>query len=400
MTTQVFLKDLFSSTVSGYWGSEAAASEVDVKIVRNGDIARDGSVRWDELPVRGLSEAEAKKASISDDDLLMTTSGECGRVALVRSDPVGVCTSNFVRRIRCDTTRTDPGFAYHLLRDRTIQREFARFTRGTTLQNLSLQKAFSSISVSLPPLGEQRRIASILDAADELRTKRQQAIAQLDTLTQATFYDMFGLPGDVGSEDISGKRGWKKMPLGDIAEIQGGFAFKSQDLGEVGIPVIKIGNVQDGFLDVHNCQRLPENVASLYEKFLIAETDILVTLTGHVGRVAEISDTQLPALLNQRVGRFSLKVFSPHLKAYLYWALRQPKIRRSWSDSSYGVAQPNISPKQLLATPLAVPPEEEQKRFVDFLSVAEGKRTEMHGLDEMCASLVGSLQQRAFRGDL
>ena len=66
------------------------------------------------------------------------------------------------------------------------------------------------IQVPLPPLAEQKRIARILDAADALRAKRREALAQLDTLLQSTFLDMFGDP-------VINPMGWKVRSLGDLA---------------------------------------------------------------------------------------------------------------------------------------------------------------------------------------
>ena len=66
------------------------------------------------------------------------------------------------------------------------------------------------IQIPLPPLAEQKRIARILDAADALRTKRREALAQLDTLLQSTFLDMFGDP-------VTNPMGWEVRSLGDLA---------------------------------------------------------------------------------------------------------------------------------------------------------------------------------------
>ena len=79
---------------------------------------------------------------------------------------------------------------------------------GTTRGKLTKGGA-SEILIPLPPLSEQRRIASILDQADELRQKRQQAIEKLDQLLQATFIDMFGDPA-------SNPKGWNLGKLGDV----------------------------------------------------------------------------------------------------------------------------------------------------------------------------------------
>ena len=384
MTTQILLQDLFSSAVSGYWGSGAGASEVDVKIVRNGDIARDGSVRWGELPVRGLSEAEAKKASILDGDLLITTSGECGRVALVRSDPVGVCTSNFVRRIRCDTTQTDPSFAYHLLRDRTIQKEFARFTRGTTLQNLSLKKAFSSISVAVPPLEEQRRIASILDAADTLRTKRQQAIDQLDTLSQAIFDSMF--------EDVV-----RVMTVEAVMENIIDYRGKSPRKTDHGVPLITARLVKN-FELLDATEFIPEDdYESWMRRGLPRRGDVVFTTEAPMGEVALISEEAVA--LAQRLVLLRPKR-SLMTEEFLMYVLRSRRVRQDIRRRATGSTVLGIRQKELRKVNLPIPPLTDQQTFSKRLRAISQVKNQVNLSATVLDALSASLKQRAFRGDL
>ena len=73
------------------------------------------------------------------------------------------------------------------------------------------ETACFKIQIPLPPLAEQKRIARILDAADALRAKRRDALAQLDTLLQSIFLEMFGDP-------ITNPMGWKERTLGELAQ--------------------------------------------------------------------------------------------------------------------------------------------------------------------------------------
>ena len=83
---------------------------------------------------------------------------------------------------------------------------------GSTRAKLTKAGA-SKIQIPLPPLAEQKRIAGILDAADALRAKRREALAQLDTLLQATFLDMFGDPA---------RSGWTMVTVEAVASSQSG----------------------------------------------------------------------------------------------------------------------------------------------------------------------------------
>jgi len=75
------------------------------------------------------------------------------------------------------------------------------------------------VEIPLPPLPEQRRIAAILDQSDALRVKRREALAQLDSLTQSIFIEMFGDPRRAGS---TGSEPTKPRLLGELARIRTG----------------------------------------------------------------------------------------------------------------------------------------------------------------------------------
>ena len=79
----------------------------------------------------------------------------------------------------------------------------------------STRQKLRNLLVPLPPIEDQRRIAAVLDAADALRAKRRQAIARLDSLTQAIFVDMFGDP-------VSNPRGWPLDALPKLGDLDRG----------------------------------------------------------------------------------------------------------------------------------------------------------------------------------
>jgi type I restriction enzyme, S subunit len=159
------LGDIIEFTRSGFWGSEKGASEVDARVVRNGDVQASGGIRWDGLPTCGLEATEARAAAMAEGDLLMTTSGYCGQVALVRKRPTELtCATNFVRILRLDRSKVDPTFVFHYMNQPTFRAVLEPFIRGTTMKNLSVGDAMTAIAGPIPPIEEQRRIAGILDS--------------------------------------------------------------------------------------------------------------------------------------------------------------------------------------------------------------------------------------------
>ena len=123
----------------------------------------------------------------------------------------------------------DPKYLYHYLRQ-------VRLTEGGYDRHF---KYLKRTSLALPPLPEQRRIAEILDKADALRAKRRAALAQLDTLSQAIFFDMFGDPA-------TNPKGFSKQPLASLVRdddtINYGVVQPGDDLDE-GVPLVRVGDL-------------------------------------------------------------------------------------------------------------------------------------------------------------
>ena len=151
--------------------------------------------------------------------------------------------------------------------------------------------------------------------------------------------------------------------LGEVLKLQGGFAFKSSEYTKQGIPIIRIQNLQDDILDFKNPVYLQKNKEINYKNFLLKKGDILVAMSGATtGKMARVKKEDLPALLNQRVGRFVIKnneIDQEYL--YLFLKTLQEKIL----TDAYGGAQPNISPKDIENIPIPLPPVEIQKKIVE-----------------------------------
>src|SRR5262245_42271555 len=118
----------------------------------------------------------------------------------------------------------------------------------------------------------------------------------------------------------------RSSPIGRFASIQGGYSFKSTDWKPHGVPVVKIANVRNGYLDLSDCSFVSEALAIETKAFLLAEGDILIGMTGYVGSVARVTSKDLPALLNQRVGRFRFLPQAPIDAAYFYRVVRLAEI--------------------------------------------------------------------------
>ena len=134
--------------------------------------------------------------------------------------------------------------------------------------------------------------------------------------------------------------------LGDVCDILNGFAFKSEQYVNDGIRIIRIANVQKGYIEDSTPVFYPMDSKDA-EKYRLEEDDMLMSLTGNVGRVAKLSKEFLPAALNQRVACLRIKAGVALDKAFLFNLLNSDYFEQKCIAASKGVAQKNMSTEWL-----------------------------------------------------
>lgn len=171
--------------------------------------------------------------------------------------------------------------------------------------------------------------------------------------------------------------GWLKKPLGDVAKVISGYAFKSSEFGEQGIPVIKIKNIRVGFVDLSEVDRVDRKFLSIPDRFHVQRGDVLISLTGShitqpnsvVGRVARHAADLPRCLLNQRAGKIIVKDRSRCDPSFLFYALSEQETLHAIAMKAHGAAsQANVSPSQVESIEIPFPPLPVQERIACILS--------------------------------
>jgi type I restriction enzyme S subunit len=287
----------------------------------------------------------------------------------------------------------DITFLYRVLENYDV----TPFVTGTTRGKLTKSGA-SEIIIPLPPLEEQKRIAEILDQAEELRRKRREAIAQLDTLTQSIFIEMFGDP-------VANVKKWNITKVGEVADVQGGLQVSSAARKKYPreVPYLRVANVYRGYLDLSEIKMLRATDTEIH-RTLLKKNDLLI-VEGHgnpneIGRVA-LWDGSINDCIHQNHiirARFEINKIIP---LYACHYLNSPGGRQHLLKSGKTTSGLNtISVSEVRASPVLLPPLSLQKEFAHRVeAVEELKKSHRASLSELDA-LFASLQHRAFRGEL
>ena len=293
----------------------------------------------------------------------------------------------------------DPHYFGHYFKTPSYRRVVSRLASGANINNLR-KEHLDNLLIPLLPLTEQKRIAGILDAADALRAKRREALAQLDTLLQSTFLDMFGDPvTNPMAWEVEGFDNW-------LDNIDSGWSPKCLNrkalIREWG--VLKLGAVTWCEFDDSDQKALPPNLAPRPE-LEVAPGDLLFARKNThelVAAVAYVHKVRPRLMLSDLIFRLRLKSGIEIEPAFLWQLLIQPKQRQVIQRFAGGSAgsMPNISKAKLKTLKLIKPPLDLQRRFSAIVeSVEEQKSSQRAHLSEL-DTLFASLQSRAFRGDL
>lgn len=182
----------------------------------------------------------------------------------------------------------------------------------------------------------------------------------------------------------------EKVRLGDICNILNGYAFKSSEYKESGIRVIRITNVQSGYIEDKEPKYYSFEKKAEIGKYMLKENDILISLTGNVGRVGLLKKEMLPAALNQRVACIRIKENKNISINYIFNILNTKKFLKQCEINSKGIAQKNLSTEWLKNYLIDIPNFEEQAKISNNLDKVKNmidlRKKQIKELDELIKS--------------
>ena len=218
---------------------------------------------------------------------------------------------------------------------------YARFHSHGSVREIFDWEELCSVELPVPSVEEQRAIVKAYDTIERRIALKRKINDNLESQMSFLFNQKFEpLSFDCNSE----------QSLSDIMTFDNGFAFSSSDyLTEGQYKIITIGNVGDGYIDTTNVNYLQTIPDKVKKSALLYIGDIIISLTGNVGRTAIVKEKNL--LLNQRVARIVAR--DDRYKGFLYCLFRQQSTKSFLETISRGTAQANLSPVELLKTKIS-----------------------------------------------
>ena len=285
-------------------------------------------------------------------------------------------------------TSADLKWLYHCMSSLGLN----QLNRAAAVPGLNREDAYRK-ELLLPPTEEQRRIASILDAAAALRSKRREAIEKLDALSQSIFVEMFGGP-------MSNPYSYAVRELIEIIDPQRPITYGILKPGEDtagGVPYVRVVDMVEGGIAVDGLRRTTPEISAAYRRSLLAEDDLIMSIRGHVGRLALVDKRAQGANITQDTARLAITGANP---VYVLECLRSTEMQRWMAAFTKGAAVKGINLTDVKRMPIPLPPRDLQDRFAVRAGAAAQLRRDARSALPTSDALFASLQHRAFQGEL
>jgi len=333
--------------------------------------------------------SRAKQLLKKDDIIVSTVRPNLNAVAVVENETdnlmvgsTGYCV------LRCKENM-DTRFLFNFCQSQYFVDDMSSQATGASYPAVSTAIVRNSL-IPWYSIEEQREIAKTLDKLTTLISLRKQQLAKLDELVKARFVELFG---DPEKNTFS----WKEEELSEHLTVIGGYAFKSEQFSEEGIPVLRIGNINSGFFKPVNLVYWEDD--DTLSRYKMYPGDLVMSLTGTVGKddygnVCILGNDYDVYYLNQRNAKLELQ--DTMNKYYLSMLLKFEPIKKKLTGISRGVRQANISNKDILNLSVPIPPIELQNQFATFVEQTDKSKSAIQQSLEKLETLKKALMQKYF----
>lgn len=283
----------------------------------------------------------------------------------------------------------DRRYLLHFLRAGRLQPQIRAVSFGATNRQRIAEDRFLAFKFPLQPLDEQRRIAAILDQADDLRAARHQILTHLDTLGGSLFTEMFG-SGNYQTAELS-----EVVRPGTIVTY--GIVQAGPEV-DGGVPYVRTGDIIGGAIRTTGLRHTAPSIAAKFERSRVGVGDIVMSIRATVGTTALVPPELDGANLTQGTAKISpsVRATGPYLLHYL----RSPGAQRWIQAQVKGATFREITLGALRQLPVPLAPLPLQEEFSHRLRALTETRLAAVKSSASLNDLFVSLQSRAFSGQL
>jgi type I restriction enzyme S subunit len=283
----VSIEEIATDVQSGFASGERTAD--GVVQLRMNNVTTEGSLNWSSYIRVPTSQKQIEKYQLRSGDILFnnTNSPELvGKTAMFKEFGEPVVFSNHFVRLRVDEKRVDPQYLTAWFTKQWQNRVFESLCTQWVNQAAVRKEDLLELKLPLPPLTEQKRIASLLRRADRLRALRRTAHELGESLLQSVFLEMFGDP-------VRNEKGWDRVELAELVRsddtINYGVVQPGDDFPN-GKPIIRVGDLENLSKNLATLKLIDPKIEANYKRSRIVGDEILIACVGSIGRVALVNE--------------------------------------------------------------------------------------------------------------
>ena len=337
-----------------------------------------------------------EKRKARKDDILYSVVGSFGIPVFMKEDKAFVF-QRHIAILRPDNEKIVPRFLFYTMLTKDFYAKADAAAIGAAQRTVSLT-ALRNMEICIPEKIQQSKIVDTLAAYDDLIENNQKQIKLLEEAAHRLYKEWFvdlRFPGYEKTEIVDGvPEGWHKDAVDSKISLLSGYAFKSSEFVDKGqYKIVTIKNVKDGDFDGNNVSLIDEIPSKMPQHCVLEEGDILLSLTGNVGRVCLVYGDNY--LLNQRVAKLKSDIPS-----FAYCLFRSKDMFDEMNNLANGAAQQNLSPIRTGKVEVCFPSEDIIQRFETTVKPMIDQEIELNKMNVVLAEARDRLLPKLMSGEI
>jgi type I restriction enzyme, S subunit len=371
------------------------------KYLRITDI-QNSAVKWEQVPFVSIADKDVEKYLLNENDIVFARTGAtAGKSFLINTLKANSVFASYLIRIIPDLDKIHPRFLYIYFQSPEYWRYITSNVEGAAQPNFNGKK-LAKIPIPLPPLSEQKRIVSKLDALFE---RIEKSIALLEENIKHTESLMASALDEIFKKLESKSKVYK---ISDFADIKGGKrlpkGLKVQE-EKTDYPYIRVADFQDnGTVDLSSLQYITKKAHEQIKRYIINPEDLYISIAGTIGKTGIIPEELKGANLTENAARFVFKSDFEINNKFIYYFTLSDNFKTQITDATKTVAQPKLALTRLKAVELPIPDIVLQNKAVKsfdslYTNTYEIIQEQQDKLNNLKA-LKESILDKAFKGEI
>lgn len=345
------------------------------------------------LGYAGIKDAQKYQDYLLQDcDILMShinSTKHLGKVAIYRKkENEQIIHGMNLLMLRANQSVICPQYAFYYFDSDDFKRQILRITKNSVNQASFTVTTLKELKIPLPTLGEQRKIAAVLDKISDLVAKRRRQLDKLDELVKSRFVEMFGDP-------VINEKNWPKYKISDFATVKigpFGSMLHADDYVRGGHPMVNPSHISDGVIIPDfslslNVQKQEELVA-----YQLLPGDVIIGRRGEIGRCAVVKKSGMFC----GTGCMFVRIFKDCRPDYLQRVISYPTFSSILEDKAVGVTMKNLNAGMVEDSNVYLPPLSMQDKFASFRAQVDTLKLRIGSSVDKLDTLKKSLMQEYF----